>query len=61
MNRRTWDLFMIVLMGAVIFFCAQEMWRSPAPLNETRCLFSMSLAVLVIILKAGALRKAAGK
>jgi hypothetical protein len=61
MNRSTWDLFMIVLMGIVIFFCVQEIWRSPAPLSEIRCLFSMSIAVLVIILKAGALWKAAGK
>jgi len=58
MKRSLWDRFMIALMGAVIVFCVLEMWRSPAPLNESRCMFSIGLAVVVIALKVSALRKA---
>jgi hypothetical protein len=50
---------MIILMGAVIFFSVQDLWRSPAPLSETRYLFAAGLAVIVIVLKLKALRKAA--
>ena len=58
MNRGTWNRFMIVLMGAVIVFGLQEIFRSPEPLNESRYLLSIGLAVLVIILKIGEIRKA---
>jgi len=62
MTRGLWDRFMIVLMGIVIFFGVQELWRSAAPLAEGRYLFAMGLAVVVIVLKVQALRKgAAGK
>jgi hypothetical protein len=50
---------MIVLMGALIFFGVQEIWRSPEPLGETRYMLSIGIAVLVIVLKVKALRKAA--
>jgi len=49
---------MIVLMGAVIVFGLQEIFRSPEPLNESRYLLSIGIAVLVIILKIGEIRKA---
>jgi hypothetical protein len=57
MNRGTWDRFMIVLMGAMIFFCLQELWQSPAPLNESRYLLAIGLAMLVIFLKVNAIRR----
>lgn len=57
MTRTTWDRFMIILMGAMIVFCLQELWQSPAPLNETRYLFAIGLAVLVIVLKVNAIRR----
>lgn len=59
MTRGLWDRFMIVLMGIVIFFGMQELWRSAAPLGEGRYLFTMGLAVVVIVLKVQALRKGA--
>jgi len=49
---------MIVLMGAVIVFGLQAIFRSPEPLNESRYLLSIGIAVLVIILKIGEIRKA---
>jgi ABC-type branched-subunit amino acid transport system permease subunit len=58
MNRGNWNRFMIVLMGAVIVFGLQEIFRSPEPLNESRYLLSIGIAVLVIILKIGEIRKA---
>ncbi|TMA60331.1 MAG: hypothetical protein E6J80_02365 [Deltaproteobacteria bacterium] len=59
MKRDLWDRFMIALMGALIVFCLQEIWRSPAPLSEARYLLSIGIAVLVIVLKVRALRQAA--
>ena len=58
MNRSTWNWFMIVLMGAVIVFSLQEIFRSPEPLNETRYLLGLGIAVLVIVLKLGEIKKA---
>jgi ABC-type branched-subunit amino acid transport system permease subunit len=58
MNRGNWNRFMIVLMGAVIVFGLQEIFRSPEPMNETRYLLSIGIAVLVIFLKVGEIRKA---
>ena len=58
MNRGNWNRFMIVLMGAVIVFGLQEIFRSPEPLHESRYLLSIGIAVLVIILKIGEIRKA---
>ncbi|MGH7961744.1 MAG: hypothetical protein ACRERD_07930 [Candidatus Binatia bacterium] len=56
--RYFWDIFMIGLMGAVLFYCGQILLRSETPLNEFRCLFGMSLAVVVIVLKVKAMRAA---
>lgn len=58
MSRDTWNRFMIVLMGALILFGLIEIARSPEPLNESRYLLSIGIAVLVIILKIGEIRKA---
>jgi hypothetical protein len=49
---------MIGLMVAVIFVCSQELFASPAPLSEVRCLLSLGVAGLVIFLKLGALKNA---
>ena len=56
--RAVWDKVMIGLMVAVIFVCAQEFLASAEPFDETRCLFAVGGAVLVIFLKLGALKKA---
>jgi hypothetical protein len=61
MNRSTWNWFMIVLMGAVIVFSLQEIFRSPEPLNETRYLLGIGIAVLVIVLKLGEIKKASAE
>lgn len=60
MRSGAWDRFMIVLMAITIFFCLQELWHSPAPLSETRYLFAVGLATLVIVLKLNALRRNRG-
>jgi len=52
---------MIVLMGAVIVFSLQEIFRSPEPLNETRYLLGIGIAVLVIVLKLGEIKKASAE
>jgi len=49
---------MIVLMGAVIVFSLQEIFRSPEPMNESRYLLGIGIAVLVIILKIGEIKRA---
>jgi hypothetical protein len=49
---------MITLMGALIIFCSQQIWRSSAPLSESRYLLSIGIAVLVIVLKLRELRQA---
>ena len=56
--RNMWDKVMIGLMVAVIFVCGQEFMASPEPFGETRCLFAVGAAVLVIFLKLDALKKA---
>ena len=61
MSRGTWTRFMIVLMGAVIVFSLQEIFRSPEPMNESRYLLGIGLAILVIILKIGEIKKAASE
>ena len=61
MSRGTWNRFMIVLMGAVIVFSLQEIFRSPEPMNESRYLLGIGLAILVIILKIGEIRKTASE
>ena len=38
-------------MVALIAFGVQELWKSPEPLNESRYLLSIGIAILVIILK----------
>jgi hypothetical protein len=53
-----WNRFMIVLMGAVIVFSLQEIYRSPEPMNESRYLLGIGIAVLVIILKIGEIKRA---
>ncbi len=54
--RNLWDRIMIALMVGVIGFCLLEIW------NETqeplRCTVGIGGAVLVIILKLNALRRA---
>jgi hypothetical protein len=57
MNRDLWNRFMIMLMGAMIIFGAQEIWRSPEPLGEFRYMLSIGLAVLVIVLKLREMRQ----
>ena len=54
-----WDRFMITLMGALIVFDLQMIWRSPAPLSETTYFVSIGIAALVIVLKVRAIRRAA--
>lgn len=56
--RYLWDMFMIGLMGAAIYYCGKIVWSSPAPLSEFRCLFGMGLAVIVIVLKVKAIQAA---
>ncbi len=56
--RGLWDRVMIGLMVGVIFVCGQELFASPAPLSEVRCLLSIGVGGLVIFLKLGALKNA---
>lgn len=56
--REVWDKVMIGLMVAVIVVCAQELLTSAEPFSETRCLFAVGGAGLVIFLKLDALKKA---
>lgn len=58
MNRGNWNRFMIGLMVLLIVFGLQEIFRSPEPMNETRYLLSIGIAILVIVLKVGEIRKA---
>ena len=58
MNRGNWNRFMIGLMVLLIVFGVQEIFRSPEPMNETRYLLSIGIAILVIFLKVGEIRKA---
>jgi len=48
---------MIVLMVALIIFGLQAILRSPEPMNESRYMLSIGIAVLVIFLKIGEIRK----
>lgn len=57
MKRDLWNRFMITLMGALIIFGAQEIWRSPEPLSEFRYMLSIGIAVLVIALKLRELKQ----
>jgi hypothetical protein len=61
MMRGLWDRFMIMLMGAVIAFGAREVWKDPASEDVYRYALSIGIAVLVIVLKIKALRKAAAE
>jgi hypothetical protein len=58
MSRSAWNRFMIVLMVALIVFGLREIFRSPEPLNESRYLLSVGIAVIVIIMKIGEMRRA---
>lgn len=53
-----WNRFMIVLMAALITFGLREIFRSPEPLSESRYLVSVGIAVIVIIMKIGEIKKA---
>jgi len=57
MTRELWDRFMIMLMGVVIVFGGQEIWKNPSSEDTYRYLLSIGIAILVIILKIQALRK----
>ena len=61
MNRGTWNRFMIGLMVALIVFCLQEVVRSPVPLSESRYLVSIGIAIVVIILKIGEIKRASSE
>ena len=58
MNRGNWNRFMIGLMVLLIVFGLKEIFHSPEPMNETRYLLSIGIAILVIFLKVGEIRKA---
>jgi len=49
---------MIVLMGALIAFGLQEIWRSSEPWGEFRYMLSIGIATLVIVLKVRELKQA---
>lgn len=57
--RTIWDRIMIALMVGVIGFCALEIWNETAEL--LRCTVGIGGAVLVIILKLNALKRAQHK
>ncbi len=57
MNRGNWNRFMIVLMAALIVFGLQQILTSPEPMNESRYMLSIGIAILVIFLKIGEIRK----
>ncbi len=50
---------MIMLMGVVILFGVQQVWQEPTSPDVYRYALSIGIAVLVIMLKIKALRKAA--
>ncbi len=54
--RTIWDRIMIALMVGVIGFCLMEIWNETPEL--LRCTVGIGGAVLVIILKLNALRRA---
>ena len=58
MGRDLWNRFMIVLMGALIVFGVQEIWRSSEPWGEFRYMLSIGIATLVIVLKVRELKQA---
>jgi len=57
MTRELWDRFMIMLMGVVIFFGVEEIWKNPSSEDAYRYLLSIGIAIVVIVLKIQALRK----
>lgn len=61
MTRDLWDRFMIMLMGVVIFFGVQEIWKDPSSPDMYRYVLSIGIATLVIVLKIKAMRKAAAQ
>ena len=61
MRRDLWNRFMITLMGALILFCGQQIWRSPAPLSEPRYGLSIAIAILVIVLKLREIKRTEGR
>jgi len=52
---------MIMLMGVVIFFGLQEIWKDPSSPDMYRYVLSIGIAILVIVLKIKAMRKAAAE
>lgn len=58
MNRDLWDRFMIMLMGVVIFWGVQQIWKEPSSPDMYRYALSIGIATLVIVLKIKAMRKA---
>jgi len=59
MGRDLWNRFMIVLMGALIVFGVQEIWRSSEPWGEFRYILSIGIATLVIVLKIREMKQTA--
>lgn len=59
MTRDLWNRFMIVLMGAVIFFSLRDIWRSAEPWGEFRYILAGGIATLVIVLKIREIKQAA--
>ena len=57
MNRAMWNRFMISLMVLLIVFGLKEVFHSPEPMNESRYLLSIGIAVVVIIMKIGEIKK----
>jgi hypothetical protein len=57
MSRGNWNRLLIVLMAALIVFGLQQIFTSPEPMNESRYMLSIGIAVLVIFLKIGEIRK----
>ncbi|MGE0683816.1 MAG: hypothetical protein AB7P69_23310 [Candidatus Binatia bacterium] len=61
MTRNLWDRFMIMLMGVVILFGIQEIWKDPSSPDMYRYALSIGIATLVIVLKIKAMRKSAAE
>jgi hypothetical protein len=58
MTRDLWDRFMIMLMGALIFWNLQAIWKEPSSPDLFWYALSIGIAILVIVLKIKAIRKA---
>ncbi|MGE0823863.1 MAG: hypothetical protein AB7G75_01095 [Candidatus Binatia bacterium] len=57
MRRDLWNRFMITLMAALIIFCGQQLWRSVDPENASRYWLSIGIAIIVIVLKIGEIKR----